>query len=79
MEYIATFFSHYAAVLFTRELTERGIPGTLMPVPRRVSSSCGTGVQFVTDTEVSALAQEGLEKIFRHENGTYALVFENET
>lgn len=77
MQYIATFFSHYAAVLFVRRLSEEGITGTLMPVPRRVSSSCGTGVQFRTDMALQSLAQEGVDKIFLQEGDAYRLAYEN--
>ena len=44
--YIATFFSHFGAVRFGRQLREAGIDCALMPVPRQVSSSCGTCVRF---------------------------------
>lgn len=77
MEYVATFFSHYDAVLFTRKLSEMGIVGTMMPVPRRVSSSCGTGVRFVTDADVATLAREGVERIFRYEDNVYTQALDN--
>ena len=48
--YIATFFSHYDALTFYNLLKERGIVAKLAPVPRKVSSSCGTCVSFVTDS-----------------------------
>ncbi|MGI6031268.1 MAG: DUF3343 domain-containing protein [Eubacteriales bacterium] len=43
MEYIATFFSHFGALNFARQL---GKSAQLMPVPRFLSSSCGTCVRF---------------------------------
>ena len=43
MTYIATFFTHFAAVNFSRQLREAGQKPMLMPVPRKLSSSCGTG------------------------------------
>ena len=36
--FIATFFSHFGAIRFNKQLKEAGIQGKLMPVPRRVSS-----------------------------------------
>ena len=45
-QYIATFFSHFGAVRFQRLCAERGYEAQLAPVPRRLSSSCGTCVLF---------------------------------
>ena len=44
--YIATFFTHFGAVKFARDLRSQGKNATLMPVPRDLSSSCGTCVRF---------------------------------
>lgn len=41
MTYV-TFYSHYGAIQLKKLLGSRGIPVTLMPVPRFLSSSCGT-------------------------------------
>lgn len=41
MTYV-TFYSHYGAIQFKKTLEARGISVTLMPVPRFLSSSCGT-------------------------------------
>ena len=42
MARIATFFSHFGAVRFRRLCRARGVEVELMPVPRSLSSSCGT-------------------------------------
>lgn len=44
MQYIATFFSHFGAVRFQHLCTERGWQAQVRPVPRSLSSSCGTCV-----------------------------------
>ena len=44
--YIATFYSHFGAMMYFKELKNQGITGKLMPVPRKVSSSCGTCVRY---------------------------------
>ncbi len=49
--YIATFFSHFGAIRFERELRAIGIKGIVKPVPRTLSSSCGTCVEFKINTE----------------------------
>ena len=45
-QYIATFFSHFGAVRFQHLCVERGWQAQLRPVPRSLSSSCGTCVVF---------------------------------
>ena len=46
MTCVATFFSHFGAIRFKRECDARGTPAALMPVPRSLSSSCGTCVRY---------------------------------
>ncbi len=46
MDYLATHFTHFNALRFARALNEAGLSAGLMPVPRKVSSSCGTCVRF---------------------------------
>ena len=48
-DYIATFFSHFGATRFKRLCSRRGYPAKVMPVPRTLSSSCGTCVQYTTN------------------------------
>ena len=49
-EYIATFHTHLAALLTSRTLTARGVKAQMMPVPRKLSSSCGTCVRYLAQT-----------------------------
>lgn len=58
-QYIATFFSHFGAVRFQRLCAERGYEAQLAPVPRSLSSSCGTCVLF----EAEELGQDTLHKL----------------
>lgn len=46
MYYIATFYSHFGAIRFKREGKGKIEDARLMPVPRNLSSSCGTCVRF---------------------------------
>ena len=48
--YIATFASHYDALVFKKQLDALSISAALRPVPRQLSSSCGTCVRFEADT-----------------------------
>ncbi|WP_373727078.1 DUF3343 domain-containing protein [Bacteroides heparinolyticus] len=65
MVYIATFFSHFGAIRFKKEMDGKVENMVLMPVPRSVSSSCGTCVRFeyggAFDVDVSGM--EELDKI----------------
>ncbi len=49
MDYIATFFSHFGAIRFKKNMEKKLDNIILMPVPRKFSSSCGTCVKFSTD------------------------------
>ena len=74
--YIATFYSHFGAIRFGKQLSELGLQGKLMPVPRKVSSSCGTCVRFAADA-IPALPDDDVEQLFRQEGEEYLLVQNN--
>ena len=44
---IATFYSHFGAICFQKLCEAHRIPARLMPVPRTLSSSCGTCVRYL--------------------------------
>lgn len=46
MSYIATFYSHFGAIRFKKQCDSYGLSAKLMPVPRDLSSSCGTCVLY---------------------------------
>ena len=46
MDQIATFHTHFGALSFHRRLAALGDAPVMMPVPRRLSASCGTCVRF---------------------------------
>ena len=49
MTCIATFFSHFGAIRFKKLCQSWQWPAQLMPVPRDLSSSCGTCVRYEGD------------------------------
>ena len=81
MTYIATFYSHFGAIRFKRLCRDAGIPAELMPVPRNLSSSCGTCVRYGGETpcpaaqypeeveQVVVVTEQGYEGLYRAENG----------
>ncbi|MDO4581667.1 MAG: DUF3343 domain-containing protein [Bacillota bacterium] len=46
MQYIATFYSHFGALRFKKACQAAGMEAAVMPVPRELSSSCGSCVKF---------------------------------
>ncbi len=46
MKYLMTFHTHAGAIRFERILRKEGFDCELMPVPRRLSSSCGICARF---------------------------------
>lgn len=76
MTYIATFSHHFGAVRFQRNLTKQGFSAKMMPVPRRLSSSCGTCVTFEYAGDLAALDQEDVEQVYEAEGHTYRLVLD---
>ena len=53
MLYIATFYSHFGAVRFKKDCKKENISAEAMPVPRDLSSSCGTCVKFETEKDIA--------------------------
>ncbi|MDR2720626.1 MAG: DUF3343 domain-containing protein [Nitrososphaerota archaeon] len=47
--YIVTFYSHFGALSYYKVLKDRGINAKMLPVPRKISSSCGTCVCYEND------------------------------
>ena len=45
-KFIATFHTHLAALMTSRNLNAQGARAGMMPVPRKLSSSCGTCVRY---------------------------------
>ena len=83
MTYIATFFTHFAAVSFARLSKGTDMKPQFMPVPRKLSSSCGTCAVFTPESgelPESELASLSFEKLFKisDDAGKYELLIENE-
>lgn len=82
MTYIATFFTHFSAVSFSRKLKGTDKNPMLMPVPRKLSSSCGTCVRFQMDSAIQdfvkeEIQDEDLDKVYLAEGDSYTVVYEN--
>jgi hypothetical protein len=71
--YIAAFYSHFGAVLYCKVLKKQGVSAKMMPVPRIVSSSCGTCVSYEHDTAIDMEECE-LDCIFLEADGELTCV-----
>lgn len=74
IEYVATFFSHYGAIKFRRECEKLGMQAKIMPVPRDLSSSCGTCVRFTGGEQIPD-ADEEVEQIVRVTSAGYVCIY----
>lgn len=63
-EYIATFHTHLSALLTSRALTDLGLQARMMPVPRKLSSSCGTCVRYLADDANLSAMDEDVEAVY---------------
>ncbi|MBQ1310990.1 MAG: DUF3343 domain-containing protein [Blautia sp.] len=76
--YIATFYSHFGAVRFRRECLARGNPAKMMPVPRALSSSCGTCVAFEAEEAETEDPYGEIEQIVEIADGKYIPIYKAE-
>lgn len=77
MIYFATFFSHFGAMHCKKLCDRAGLPAKLMPVPRKLSSSCGTCVRVeAQDAEQIPRTEESEQIALEEENG-YRILWSN--
>ena len=78
-EYIATFHTHLAALMTSRSLTGLGLKARMMPVPRKLSSSCGTCVQYRAEEPCLSAMDEDAEAVYEKTGkDTYTLLMNAE-
>lgn len=66
MEYIALPISHFGAIRFSRICQKEGWAFKMEPVPRSLSSSCGTCVRYSAPGPISSSAiPDEIERIAR--------------
>ena len=78
MEQLATFHTHFGALRMKRKLDALGdVSAILMPVPRKLSASCGTCVRFEIPFDPT-WADEDLAGVYVREGNSFHAVFLNE-
>lgn len=77
-QYIATFHTHLAALMTCRNLNGKGVKAAMMPVPRKLSASCGTCVSYQADSPLLEQMDTDVERVFAVDGDSYTLLLENE-
>ena len=72
--FIATFHTHLSAMLTAQALETAGAAPRMMPVPRRLSSSCGTCVRYEAADPCLAQLDRDWEAVYRCTEDGYDLV-----
>lgn len=71
--FVATFHTHLSAILTRKALQRAGITATLTPVPRKLSSSCGSCVFYEAEDPFYACMDEDTEAVYRVDGEDYVL------
>lgn len=78
-DYVATFHTHLSALLTDRNLKAAGVPSRMMPVLRKLSSSCGTCVVYAAEGPCLERMDEDVEGVYEITgNEQYTLLYRNE-
>ena len=78
MNYVATFYTHAAALMTNRTLNRKGIPSRLGPVPRVLSSSCGTCVMYSSNDPHLNDMDRDVEGVYAVTETGYTQLMKNE-
>ena len=78
MNYVATFYTHAAALLTNRSLQANGHRSQMGPVPRALSSSCGTCVMYTAEDACLALMDQDVEAVYLVKQNGYETLLKNE-
>ena len=76
-QYLATFHTHLSAMLSCQSLAEAGLTVRMSPVPRKLSSSCGTCVRYEAPQDHRELLDHDLESLYQVFGPSYQLLLEN--
>ena len=77
--YIATFFMHFGAIRYMKLCKAKGYEAVAMPVPRNLSSSCGTCVKYRAEEPLYDNTHDEIEQIVQlGDDGEYILLYRAE-
>lgn len=75
MDYIVLFYTNSSAIKFSKFLKRSNYVGELIPLPRKLTSSCGMGVRFYFTGSLSSIISDEIEKIYSVQESQYKLVY----
>lgn len=76
--YIATFWTHLAAMSTYKALREAGIEAAARPAPRALSAGCGTCVFYTAADPCAALMHPDYERVVLAAKDGYEVVMTND-
>lgn len=77
--YVASFHTHLSALMTDRALKQAGITSRMAPVPRKLSSSCGTCVLYTAADACLQCLDADAERLWEITGPEqYRLLWENE-
>lgn len=74
MKYVATFYTHVSAMMTHRTLKRNGLTSQMAPVPRALSSSCGTCVLYEADDPCFDLLDRDVEQVVLISGAEYTVL-----
>ena len=77
-QYVATFHTHVSAMLTCRAMTAVGVEARMAPVPRSISSSCGTCVFYTAPDLCRDQLDEDTERVYQQQGETFTLLLDLE-
>ncbi|MDO4748758.1 MAG: DUF3343 domain-containing protein [Eubacteriales bacterium] len=76
---VLTFFTHHSAMMTHRTLISHSFNAKMAPVPRELSSSCGSCVEvYDVDEIASSLCDEDIEGIYHFDGKKFTQLFSAE-
>lgn len=79
MNCVATFHTHLSALMTARNLQGAGVQARMMPVFRKLSSSCGTCVVYAAEGPCLEQMDEDVEGVYEIVGDEeYRLLYQNE-
>ena len=78
MQYVATFHTHLSAMLTCQALQGRNVSARMTPVPRALSSSCGTCVFYQGEDPRLEAMDRDVEAVYRRDGEDYVLLSRGE-
>ena len=78
MEFVILFYTNAGAMKFAKFLKKFNYAGELIPLPRKLTSSCGMGVRLHFTGDLSEIISEEIEKVYTVQGKQYELVYHTE-